>query len=252
VTPRRSCYYHIVVDNLISTISPTLSLNSCLNSGDPYFCSLIHRGTGGTLFATNDAFILSTNVNTGELQTDGIDVSSSYRLRLPTVLNRDIGGLDFGFSGTYVRKYWLKPLPTSTAAASYDCAGYYEYHCGAPRPKWRHNFETTWETPWNFSLSTTWRYISHVELSRASTQPALIGTYAPIDKYLGAISYIDMSAAYRLGQDGDFARGRQQPARQGPSVVNRGEQHFGRQPEHYPQFYDTLGRVIFGTVAVQF
>ncbi len=107
-------YYHIVVDNLISTISPTLSLTSCLNSGDPYFCSLIHRGTGGTLFATTDAYILSTNVNTGELETDGIDVSSSYRLALPSMFNRNVGGLDFGFSGTYVRKYWLKPLPTST------------------------------------------------------------------------------------------------------------------------------------------
>jgi outer membrane receptor protein involved in Fe transport len=244
-------YYHIVVDQLISTISPTLSLTSCLNTGDPYFCSLIHRGAGGTLFSTNDAYILSTNVNTGQLMTDGIDVSSSYRLPLPAMFHHDGGNLEFGLSGTYVRQYKLKPLPTSTAAQTYDCAGYYEYNCGAPRPKWRHNLEATWNTSYDLSVSATWRYISHVELSRASSQPALVGTYAPIDKFLGSVSYMDVSAAYRWNI-ATFRVGVNNLLDKDPPTSTIVSSTAGGNGNTYPQFYDTLGRVIFGTMSVQF
>lgn len=244
-------YYHIVVNDLISTISPTLSLSSCLNTGDPYFCSLIHRGAGGTLFSTNDAYILSTNVNTGQLLTDGVDVSSSYRLPLPSMFHHDGGNLELGMSGTYVRKYWLKPLPTSTAAQSYDCAGWYEYQCGAPRPKWRHNLEATWNTSYDLSVSATWRYISHVQLSRSSTQPALVGSYAAIDKYLGSVSYMDVSAAYRWNIL-TFRVGVNNLLDKDPPTSTIVSSTAGGNGNTYPQFYDTLGRVIFGTISAQF
>ncbi len=247
-------YYHIEVNNLISTIAPTLSLSTCLQTGDPYFCSLVHRGTGGTLFSSNDAYILSTNVNTGELLTDGIDVSSDYKIRLPPAFGHNLGGMDLGFSGTYVQKYWTKPLPNSTAAQSFDCAGYYEYNCGAPRPKWRHNLVATWSAPGlDLSFSTTWRYISHVELSRASTdQPVLEGSYAPIDKYLSATSYIDMSAAYRWRELLTFRVGVNNILDKDPPLSTIVNSTSGGNGNTYPQFYDTLGRVIFGTVSAKF
>ncbi|WP_418152140.1 TonB-dependent receptor domain-containing protein [Litorimonas sp. RW-G-Af-16] len=61
-------YFDIKVDDFIDTVSENQALNSCLETGAEFFCSLINRGTGGTLWANNTGFITATNINTGYTQ----------------------------------------------------------------------------------------------------------------------------------------------------------------------------------------
>src|SRR5262249_47343040 len=42
-------FFDIKVEKMLGTVEPSLALNGCLNTGDPFFCSLIHRGESGTL-----------------------------------------------------------------------------------------------------------------------------------------------------------------------------------------------------------
>ena len=236
-------YYNIKVEDLISTIAPTLSLSTCLNTGDPLFCGLIHRDAGGTLFSTNDAYILRTNVNTGSLLATGVDVSANYRFSPE---------LNFSFSGSYTDKFETTPLPNSTSKDIYDCAGYYGFNCGGPRPDWRHNLTASWETPWGFGLAATWRYIAAVDISRSSNEPALKGTYAAIDKQLGARSFIDMSGSYSW-RDQVFVRlGINNVLDKEPPISSVVDSISGGNGNTYPQFYDVLGRYVFGNITVQF
>ena len=94
-----------------------------------------------------------------------------------------------------------------------------------------------------------------MELSRASTQPALAGSYAPIDKYLSSISYMDVSAAYRWNIL-TFRVGVNNLADKNPPLILNGS--FSDCPNTscndntWVGTYDTLGRYLYAHVSVKF
>lgn len=243
-------YYRIEVSDLIGTVDPVLALNQCLNTGDNYFCSLLHRGVGGTLHATQDAYFISTNVNTGSLKTTGVDVALNYRT--PLHFKRDWGSVNLNLNGTYLDSYITKPLPTSTAAQTYDCAGYYGFQCGAPHPKWRHVFTSTWETPWPVALTATWRFIDEVKISRASSQSTLQGTYNQIDYKLPTQNYIDLSATWRASSQLTLRAGVNNVLDHSPPLTSQSQYQYGGNLNTYPGFYDALGRYLFLSAQIDF
>ncbi|MFL6782908.1 MAG: TonB-dependent receptor domain-containing protein, partial [Sphingomicrobium sp.] len=62
-------YFDIKVEGLISTLGFQTIMSQCLASGDPFFCSKIHRTAGnGSLWLSPAGFIETTNTNIGGLR----------------------------------------------------------------------------------------------------------------------------------------------------------------------------------------
>ncbi|HJX19462.1 MAG TPA: TonB-dependent receptor, partial [Steroidobacteraceae bacterium] len=94
-------YWRIKVKQFIGNVPGTFSLNTCLNTGDPFYCSLIQRDANGSLSTGNGASagrIVSTRFNTGSYGTSGVDFEARYVWSLQSMAPK-AGNLAFGFTG---------------------------------------------------------------------------------------------------------------------------------------------------------
>ena len=89
----------------------------------------MHRDANGSLWRTQQGYVIDTSINEGELLTKGIDLKGSYRQPLAT-----LGSLLFSLEGTYLKTLQTTPVP---GGGNYDCVGYFGDTCGAADPKWR-------------------------------------------------------------------------------------------------------------------
>jgi outer membrane receptor protein involved in Fe transport len=223
-----------------------------LASGDPTFCSLIHRDTAGSLWLNNNAFVELTNLNIGGLKTKGIDVNGSYAHKFS-----GYGTLNVSMVGT-----WLDELSTDTGVVPlggggngvFDCAGLYGATCGTPNPEWRHKLRVGFTLPDGLGLSGQWRYFSSVKNDTSSSDPDIPpGDSSPADAEIGAQSYFDLALTARLADKYNFRLGannifdKEPPIKSGSVVVPP----FGN-GNTFPQVYDALGRYIFAGVTIDF
>ena len=236
-------YYDIKVDKLINSLGADFILGQCLDNGDPTFCNRVHRAGNGSLWLGDQGFVDDPILNTGSLQSTGIDTEVNYRFDVG-----NLGSLGLQLVGTYVDKFLTEPLP---GAHKYDCTGLYGTVCGTPIPDWRHKLRATWTTPINVDLSLTWRYIAAVDDDRSSTDPSLTADIIETDKHLGSRSYFDITGAYNAGAFGPFASVN---ARLGiNNVLDKDPPLVGQDTcpavfcngNTFPQVYDTLGRYVF-------
>ncbi|MEX2123441.1 MAG: TonB-dependent receptor [Woeseia sp.] len=245
-------YFDIEVEDLLGTVNPNITLRECLVTGDPFFCDLIHRGPGGTLFASEDSYISILNVNTGSLTTTGIDFSVTYPVNLESLFNRNFGLVTLNLVGTYLDEYIIKPLPSSTAEQTFDCAGYHGRQCAHPKPEWRHNIQAGWNTPWsNIWVGVTWRYFSAVDFATKSSQPALQGNFVPVQD-LGARHFLDLSAAWSAADNLTIRAGANNVMDKDPPLTVETNANLGGLGNTYGGFYDNLGRFLFVTATVDF
>ncbi|MEX6632289.1 TonB-dependent receptor domain-containing protein [Hyphococcus lacteus] len=240
-------YFDIKVDKLVGSVNPNLSMSNCLATGDAFFCDKINRGQGGSLFLFEDGYFERFNINTGSLSTSGVDLNINYSYDLAKM-----GDLKFNFVGTYLAEYESKPLQNSPANDIFDCKGLYGGLCGRPRPEWRHKFLTTWYTPSDLSVSVTWRYISSVDVAQTSTQPALSGSFAEVNKTLGSRNYFDLSLGYTLSEMARFRLGVNNVFDTDPPLTTTAAIEDGGNGNTYPQFYDAVGRNLFLGVTLDF
>ncbi|MCD2323329.1 TonB-dependent receptor [Sphingomonas sp. IC-56] len=244
-------YFDIKVENLVGSVNPNLSLANCIANGDPFFCDQIRRSPAGSLWQSESGYFQRFNVNTGSLQTKGIDVAADYRMNLDDI---GLGGgrLAFNLAGTYLDSYKTVPLPNSPAADTYECVGLYAGLCGRPRPEWRHKLTTTWMPDSSFNLAFAWRYVSSVQIAQTSDQPALTGSFAALNKELGARSYFDLSMAYSVRKDFTFRLGVNNLFDKDPPLTTTAAIEDGGNGNTYPQFYDAAGRYLFLSASVGF
>src|SRR3546814_15554083 len=66
-------YFDITLDGAISILNPDVTIETCIDTGDPFLCSLIHRDTRGSLWIGNTGFVEATNQNIGSLSTTRSD-----------------------------------------------------------------------------------------------------------------------------------------------------------------------------------
>lgn len=235
-------YFDITVEDYINTVPQELALDSCAQTGDEYFCSLINRGDGGTLWLNQSGFITATNINTGQIQTSGVDVLASYVYDAGS-----IGMFDFNFVGTWLESLEVQPLPDVEVGGKFDCAGLYGGRCqsnfgSGANPEWRHKASLTWSQE-KLSLTGTWRYYDEVTLD-GSDGSGINGT-------LDEQNYLDLSGRYQLLENVSVRAGVNNVTDEDPplsSVV-------GTAPGNgntYPQVYDALGRYIFFGATVDF
>lgn len=244
-------YFDIKVEDLVGSVNPNLSIANCLSSGDPYFCGLIQRSGSGSLWQSENGYFRRFNVNTGSLQTKGVDVVVDYRMNLDDL---GIGGgrLNFNLVGTYLDSYRTVPLPNSPDSDIYECAGLYAGLCGRPRPEWRHKLMATWSPTRSFSVTPTWRYVSSVKIAQTSDQPALTGSFSEVNRKLGARSYFDLAASYEVRKDLVFRVGVNNLFDKDPPLTTTAAIEDGGNGNSYPQFYDATGRYLFLSASVGF
>ncbi|WP_116367101.1 TonB-dependent receptor domain-containing protein [Parahaliea mediterranea] len=233
-------YFDIEVEDLVGSVNPNLAMNNCLETGDSYFCGLINRGQGGSLFLFDDGYFERFNINTGSLETKGFDLTVDYGFDVG-----NLGDVSVNFVGTLLDEFTSTPLPNSTGDEIYDCTGLYGGLCGRPRPEWRHKMRANWVTPWDLSVALTWRYISSVDIAQTSSQPALSGSFAAVNKTLDERNYLDLSAGYMVNDNITLRAGINNLLDRDPPLTTTAAIEDGGNGNTYPQFYDAVGRTIF-------
>jgi outer membrane receptor protein involved in Fe transport len=254
-------YFDIKVTNYISNIGANTIINGCVNGTNPDFCSLVHRDAAGSLLSTG-GYVVDTELNQGGLHTSGVDVSAGYHTGLDTFGISNMGSISATFVGT-----WLDKLETTilNGQSPIDCAGYYGATCStlggssSPNPKWRHKLRLTWNTPFEYGwlggvgLSAQWRYYSSVNLDASSSDPRLAGDVPATDAKLGARSYFDLLATFKVKDNYSFRVGVNNVFDQDPPLTGASNCPAGACNSNvYAQMYDTLGRYIFVGLTADF
>jgi outer membrane receptor protein involved in Fe transport len=241
-------YFDIQVEDTIAGVGADLAINTCVDTGDPFFCDLIQRDQFGTLWLDQSGFIVDTNLNTGTLSTKGFDIQAGYGF--------DIGGagrLGFNVIGTWLDELVTQPLP---GADTYDCKGLYGPVCLGPTPEWRHSFRVDWSTPWqNLDVGMTWRYFDGVDADYTSEDVVGVGqTFSiPTDDHLGSRSYIDLTAAVTFAERYTVRVGANNLMDKDPPINGSSTCPTGPcNGNTWPQVYDTLGRQLFLTFTSNF
>jgi outer membrane receptor protein involved in Fe transport len=267
-------YFDIKVNDYISNYGAGFIFNQCLASGDPFFCSKVHRDANGTIFS-DASEIEDITHNTGYLSTKGVDVEANYRTSFSDMGMGDFGGLSFNFVGTYLDTLLSESIPANLpgggAASDLDCAGYYGVVCGFPNPKWRHKLRVTWTTPWNLALSVNWRYLGGTKLDVNECANDTVATctgarlnlsaYGPgvndrIDAKIKAYNYFDLAGTWTV-RDGTTLRfGVNNVFDKDPPIVDTNNFGVSSPPfgngNTFPGVYDSLGRTFFVGITADF
>jgi iron complex outermembrane recepter protein len=253
-------YYNIKITNVIGTYGANLSLNNCLDSANPLFCSLVHRApntgtaSSGSLWLGTEGYITDGTLNLGELQQQGIDVEFNYRLDAGVV-----GKFDFNLNGNYDLHTKTTPY---VGSGTYDCAGYYGPSCGADGgifPRIKSVLRVNYSSPLpGLDMWAKWRLIGPVKASNFSQNPLLAGA-PPIDPIAGignqvpGYNYIDLGMSYQVAKQVTARIGVNNVTDKDPPIIIS----FLGTPvlqsgNTYPQTYDWGGRYIFANVTVDF
>jgi iron complex outermembrane receptor protein len=149
-------YWSVEVQDAIDIIGPQTVVTECALTGSASLCSLITRHpTNGNLWVNPDHRVQATNVNIGFFEASGIDFQAGYTREVG-----NWGSLDFRMIATLLTTWDQQEIP---GAAVEDCKGSWGVPCGRPRPEWKHTFNVLWTTPWDVSVSGTWRYVGAVD-----------------------------------------------------------------------------------------
>jgi len=245
-------YSDIKIENVISTIGANNILNYCDSSG--LFCNLIHRDSRGTI-SSPQGYVIDALANVGGLETKVLDVDLSYAFDIGA-----FGKIRSAFVGTYLAAFKTTAVQSSPGTA-YDCAGYYGPSCGTPDFRWRHTLRNTWSTPWSgLDLSVAWRFFSAVTLDELSPNANISaapgntianGYISNTDARLSSRSYIDLTAAVKVGEKVTVRLGVNNVLDKDPPLVGT-TNLVGGNGNTFPQIYDSLGRYLFANVTAQF
>ena len=246
-------YFHIKVEDYISTVGADTILSRCLDTLDSKYCSLVHRDSEGSLWLSSNGYVTDTTLNTGSLDTSGVDFEVNYSADLETIGLAGWGRGSINFVGTWLDTLKTQPLPED---AAYDCAGYFGTQCGTPNPEWRHKLRTTWTTPWSdIAISAQWRYIGGVDVDASSDDPTLHNDdlIFETDKRLKSRSYIDLSASFSVRDVYKINLGINNVFDIDPPLVGGSNCPSGScNGNTYSQVYDTLGRYGFLRLSREF
>ena len=244
-------YFHVDLTQIIGAIPLGVILQRCLTSGDPTFCSQIVRAQNGILFGTTvgaGGYINGASTNIGAGVTSGVDLQASYALPIEAWGLEGWGGVSVNFTGSYLLKATVVPLPGDDA---YDCAGLFGAQCQTLNPRWRHTLRVTWTTPWDVTASLAWRYIHSMTYEQDTNEPTIgQGTVNAFNHKLPQRSYLDLSAVWNVNDMFAVRGGINNILDQDPPLVNNRISQTGS-PNSYPT-YDLLGRRLFVGVTARF
>ncbi len=244
-------YFRINMSDVISTIPPSFTLNTCLQTGDPQFCSLISRGTDGSLTQLPRTLnnIVATSQNIAGTLTQGIDARITYSYDFD-----QWGSVSWDYNGSYYIENSVLPVP---GAGEFDCVGFFDQACGNPTFDYVHNFTTTYQTNFDVSVSLVWRYLSGVDrISAISGTTGAITVFAPgtlASATLPSQSYFDLAASWDIAENVRLRAGVNNVLDTDPPIVpGFGPSPTGNQTSESFNNYDTEGRFIFTGINIRF
>lgn len=236
-------WFDIDLKGAVSFIDAQRIMDTCLATGDPFFCSRIHRDATGSLWLTEAGFVDDRTANIGGFKVRGIDVGANYARELGR-----LGSASLAFIGSRMQKFVVDKGGLSTPQ---DCAGLYGFPCGIPRPRWRHQARLTWESRSGLALSLHWQHIGKMKLSSIEFEP--IEPFHPRDETLPAYNYFDLTGLLRLRKQYVLRLGVSNIFDKQPPIVavNTVACTFGGcNGNTYPQWYNPLGRFVFAGVTI--
>ncbi len=133
--------------------------------------------------------------------------------------------------GTYLDTSEFQELP---GAEVFSCVGIYAGPCLLPRAEWISNFRSTWQTPWDASVSLQWRYIGGAKDGSGR------------DNHFQSINYLDLSGIWAVSGDIDVRLGVNNVLDKDPPITDQGGANTFR------GVYDALGRYWFAGASVKF
>lgn len=236
-------YYHIKMKDLIGALDATIIMDSCINTGDPTYCSqLVRHPITGTLNGASvqsGGYIVQTNVNIGATELDGLDLQATYRLGLGTM-----GTLNLMMNGAYLISNKSTPLP---GGGTYDCAGLFGATCQTVNPRWRHSLRGTWLYGDNLALNLTWRFMTRTNMDNNHPDPLLQGSVMGEPVIFRArippMSYLDLSGSWEVGENLQLRAGINNLLDRDPPLAPT-EVISGGSPNAY-EFHDGLGRQVY-------
>jgi iron complex outermembrane recepter protein len=233
-------YYHIKVDNYITTIGVSNLLRACYgdasNGYTPYdssYCSALKRGSDYVITATN------TLENSGGLKTRGVDFEANYTQPLSFgILGAKQSSLALRLGGTRLIQFAFNPL-TSVPDLVVNCVGKFGLTCGNPYAKWRLNGRVTWNTG-PMSLSVDWRHLSPVHDDDDTTVYSV--------ERIKAYDYFDLTASFNVMKKFTWTVGVNNIANKKPPILGDNQE----QSNTYPSTYDVYGRAFFTSVTFKY
>ena len=247
-------YYKIELNQEITAIPVQTILNGCYVNSNSSDCKLI-TVSGGKFISD----ILDTNTNIGGIKTDGVDLSTHYKLP-----STSVGDFKIGLDWTFLKSY-LQTIPnagTPSGFSSTELGGNTTAFGGFPKQKANASLN------WNYGdWSGTWaaQYIgSMYEACTSATLPTNVGgrnecsdpgnlspsgkTYKHAKNYLGKTIYHDVTATYHFDSlNTDFSFGiRNLFDKQPPTALTAFANSF------LPSFYRVPGREFYGRISVKF
>jgi outer membrane receptor protein involved in Fe transport len=234
-------YFNIQIEDAIQSKGAAVVHNECAVDNLQSSCDLINRNANtGALWVGQDS-IIDTNSNIGFIETSGIDVDASYELSLD-----DMGEVRFNFVGTYLMQLDTQNTP---GIAIDSCEGYWDRSvCGSPSPKWRSNLRAAWITPWDATVTATWRYFGEAE---EFTRNAESNTIEAGPTTLGAQNYLDLAASFNTFEHVTIRLGVNNLLDKAPPMVPNAPSGSGN-GNTFPGAYDALGRLIHAGVTISF
>lgn len=256
LTPTRNMlfsadYWRVKVKQYVGGIPGSFTLNTCLNTGDPFYCSLIRRDPTGSLSTGNGTTagrILGTRFNTGSYGNTGADFEGRYALDLGSS-GPVTGTLTFTFTGSLALD---NPINVTPGVSQIDCTGYFGPNCSgagptSPVPRWRHRLRTTWQGPHDLEVSLNWRFIGRLNSEFTSSNPNLSNpsNVFPIDSQIGAYSYLDIDGSAALTEHVTLRVGINNLTDRKPPVVGFAANPLLVNGNMAAGMYDALGRALF-------
>ena len=193
-------YFDIEVDDAIAPgIGAQTTLDQCIETGDPVFCDLITRDGAGSLIAgTQGTGFDAFNINVASLATRGVDFQVVYDLDLFDIGLDGWGSIRFDYASTYLDELETTPFPGASVT---KCAGKLLGSCGSPNPEYRHRMLNTWQTPWDISVTATWRYLSSMDNQQGEDVEPFT------DRGVDTKQYIDLSLNWAATEEIEFRAG---------------------------------------------
>ncbi len=241
--------FDIKVYNIIEAgFGGQTTLNACTATGLSTFCNNIHRDAQGDIFGSQ-GYVINTEINSGFLHTQGIDVQADYRFRPTDYFNiPNVGTFSVNAVGTYTNRLTTQP---ASGGPTYECVGRYGSTCSTPTPRWRSKTRLTWMAPVvPVTLSLQWRYIggSNPDINSSNL---FLNAGLPQDTadHISAYNYFDLAGTWKVKDGLLFRAGVNNVTDRDPPVVDADNIGLAGPPygngNTFPGVYDSLGRTFF-------
>ena len=230
-------WFSIKIKDALAPIGADTIVGYCTSGQNPSYCSLINRDATGSLWRSNNGYVINLLQNVGSASTKGIDVSAAY--------SRQLGGLgrmNVSFVGTWLDE--LKPTGTD------DCVGLHGAVCGTPNPEWRHQMRVGLDTKMGIGVSVRWRYFGGVTQDRAVLGGAVT---QPANLKIPSVSYFDLALTADVGDNFKFRLGANNLLDKTPPLTVGAACPAGPcNGNSWAQVYDSLGRYVYAGVTLDF